>query len=157
MKRREIWPGLIISLLYTAACLYALASLKGGWIDGVAWFSIVLMGVSLLSWLVYDEHFVRYGGGLLVRFSRFLLLAVQMVALSALNQWWAVFLRIAAEVNAEGRLLVANLRVERLNFRIDKDESGSMYIECGKCHRRSYHPRDIDNLYCACCGVFHIV
>ena len=34
-------------------------------------------------------------------------------------------------------------------------ELGSNWIKCLVCMRVSYHPQDIDNLYCAHCHRFH--
>lgn len=47
-----------------------------------------------------------------------------------------------------------NWRGAELLYAVGVDEKGIWYLECGFCHKRSYHLKDIDNKYCGNCHAF---
>ena len=41
-----------------------------------------------------------------------------------------------------------------MRYKIDKTKEGYEYIQCLKCGRKSFHPKDIEYKYCGNCHEF---
>lgn len=176
------WVAMTVALAYSLLTIYAVNTRLPGPVDLVTAVAVIFLVVSGGLWLLDDETINDYQYSKWQSSWMVFNLAGQVAVMILAGWWFTAFLRIATLVNeecrqemawrrtgfgspAKNRMLKARHKLINLMDWIEKkfDEGPTYLIEddgksivCKRCGLKSWHPKDVEKLYCGHCHKPHI-